>query len=77
MVALAFLTVAAATEHASRPPPPGQIPLTRNEIARLAATLTIQPARDTRNQLRWSLWRRQHQRTAQTCHYQRQAADDP
>jgi SRSO17 transposase len=76
MLGCAFLTIAAAAEHA-QPPPAGLIPLTRNEIARLAATLTIQAARDTRNQLRWSLWRRQHQRTAQTCHYQRQAADDP
>ena len=53
MLALAFLTVAAAAEHA-QPPPAGLIPLTRNEIARLAATLTIQPARDTRYRLRWS-----------------------
>jgi SRSO17 transposase len=76
MLACAFLTIAAAAEHA-QPPPAGLIPLTRNEVARLAATLTIQPARDTRRHLRWSLWRRRHQRTAQTCHYQRQAADDP
>ena len=46
------------TEHA-QPPPAGLIPLTRNEIARLAATLIIQPARDTRHRLRWSPWRRQ------------------
>ena len=32
MLALAFLTVAALTEHA-QPPPDGLIPLTRNEIA--------------------------------------------
>jgi SRSO17 transposase len=44
MLALTFLTVAAATEHASRPPPPGQIPLTRNEIARLFTLITQPPA---------------------------------
>jgi hypothetical protein len=53
-----FLTIAAAAEHARQPPPPGQIPLTRNEIARLFATLIIQPARDTRHLLHWSEWRR-------------------
>jgi SRSO17 transposase len=72
MVALAFLTVTAATEHASRPPPPGQIPLTRNEIARLLATPHLpQPAIEHR--LRWSAWRRRHQHRARTSHYQRQA----
>ena len=43
MLALAFLTVAAAAEHA-HPPPPGLIPLTRNEIAHLTAAL-LPPAR--------------------------------
>jgi hypothetical protein len=76
MLALAFLTVAALAEHA-QPPPPGLIPLTRNEIARLAAVLIIQPVRDARHRLRWSAWRRHHQHTAQVCHYRRQAADDP
>jgi SRSO17 transposase len=75
MLALAFLTVAALTEHA-QPPPPGMIPLTRNEIARLTAVI-IQPAAGTRYRLRWSDWRRRHQHTAQTCHYKRQAARDP
>ena len=76
MLALAFLTVAALTEHA-QPPPAGLIPLTRNEIARLTAALTTQPARDARYRLSWSAWRRHHQHTARNCHYQRQAADDP
>ena len=35
ILALAFLTVTAATEHARSPAPAGQIPLTRNEIAAL------------------------------------------
>jgi SRSO17 transposase len=72
MVALAFLTVTAATEHASRPPPPGQIPLTRNEIARLFTMIT-QPARGPQHLLHWSEWRRHHQHRAKTSHYQRQA----
>jgi hypothetical protein len=73
MIALAFLTVTAATEHASRPPPPGQIPLTRNEIARLFTSLTGQPARGPQHLLHWSEWRRRHQHRAKTSHYQRQA----
>ena len=76
MLALAFLTVTAATEHASPPSPPGQIPLTRNEIARLITSIT-QPARDRRHLLHWSHWRRRHQHRAKTSHYQRQAAQDP
>ena len=76
MLALAFLTIAAAAEHA-QPPPAGLIPLTRNEIARLAAAVIIQPARDAPSRLNWSAWRRRHQYTARACHYQRQAARDP
>ena len=44
MLATAFLTIAAATEHARRPAPADQIPLTRNEIAGLFSALIIQPA---------------------------------
>jgi hypothetical protein len=73
MLALAFLTITAATEHTTRPPPPGLIPLTRNEIARLFTTLTGQPAREPRHLLHWSAWRRRHQHRAKTSHYQRQA----
>jgi SRSO17 transposase len=72
MLALAFLTITAATEHAT-PPPHDQIPLTRNEIAALFSTLVIDPVTDTRHRLRWSAWRRRHQHRARTCHYQRQA----
>jgi SRSO17 transposase len=74
MLALAFLTITAATEH-TRPPPPGQIPLTRNEIARLFTALTGQPARSPRHLLHWSEWRRRHQHRAKTSHYQRQARE--
>jgi hypothetical protein len=73
MLAAAFLTIAAAAEHASHPPPDGQVPLTRNEITRLLAALIIQPARDTGHRLHWSAWRRSHQYRARTSHYQRQA----
>jgi len=73
MLATAFLTVAAVIEHTRRPAPADQVPLTRNEIAGLFATLLTEPARDTRHRLRWSAWRRRHQRRAKTCHYQRQA----
>ena len=76
MLACAFLTVAAAAEHA-QPPPAGLIPLTRNEIARLAAALITPPPRDACYRLCWSAWRRRHQHTARNCHYQCQAADDP
>jgi hypothetical protein len=76
LLALAFLTVAVLAEH-DRPPPAGLIPLIRNEIVRLAAALIIRPAGGTRYRLSWSAWRRRHQRTAQACHYRRQAARDP
>jgi ferric-dicitrate binding protein FerR (iron transport regulator) len=51
----------AAAEH-TRPPPEDQIPLTRNEIAALFSTLITGPAKDARHRLRWSAWRRRHQR---------------
>ncbi len=73
MLATAFLTIAAATEHARRPAPADQIPLSRNEIAGLFSALIIQPASARGHRLRWSTWRRRHQHRAKTCHYQRQA----
>jgi SRSO17 transposase len=75
MLALAFLTTAALTEH-NQPPPAGLIPLTRNEIAHLTA-LTLQPSHGTGHRLHWSTWRRRRQHTARTSHYRRQAARDP
>jgi SRSO17 transposase len=72
MLALAFLSITAATEHAT-PPPDDLIPLTRNEIAALFSALIIEPVTDTRHRLKWSTWRRRRQRRAKTCHYQRQA----
>ena len=76
MLACAFLTIAAAAEHA-QPPPAGLIPLTRNEIARLTASLITPPGSSPRHRLRWSTWRRHHQHIARTCHYQRQVTHDP
>jgi len=61
MLALALVTVAAAAEHTRDPQPAGQVPLTRNEIARLL-TLAVPPASGTGYRLRWSAWRRRHQR---------------
>jgi SRSO17 transposase len=77
MLALAFLTIAAAAEHAPHPAAAGLIPLTRNEIAFLFASLIISPRHGDWHRLRWSAWRRRHQYRARTCHYQRQAARDP
>jgi hypothetical protein len=77
MLACVLLSVAAAAEHARDPQPAGQIPLTRNEIARLLATLTLPPHGDAGHRMRWSAWRRRHQHTARTCRYRRQAAHDP
>jgi hypothetical protein len=75
MLALAFLTMAALAEQA-RPPAAGLIPLSRNEIAHLAALIT-QPVPDTRRLLAWSAWHRRHQHTARVCHYHRRAASGP
>jgi hypothetical protein len=75
MLALAFLTIAAAAEHARSPTPSGQITLTRNEIAHLLAGQAIQPATGIWHRLRWSAWRRRHQHRAKTSHYQRQARE--
>ena len=72
MLAAAFLTIAAAAEHARAPAPAGQAPLTRNEIAHLLASLTS-PVHDARHRMRWSRWRRRHQHRARACQYQRQS----
>jgi len=73
MLALAFLTITAAAEHARQPAPPEQIPLTRPEIARLFTALITRPDRSSPRLLHWSVWRRRHQHRAKTSHYQRQA----
>jgi SRSO17 transposase len=77
MLAHAFLVVAAVTEHARHPPPPGLIGLTCNEVQHLYAALVARPVGDRDHRLRWSVWRRRHQARARTCHYRRQAAWQP
>ena len=76
MLALAFLSVTAAAEHA-QPPPPALIPITRNEIAWLLEPLIAGHVHDLQHRIRWSSWRRRHQYRSRACHYQRQAAHDP
>jgi hypothetical protein len=73
MLAYAFLVVAAVTEHARHPAPPGAIELTCNEIQHLFAALVAVPVADRGHRLRWSWWRRRHQARARACHYRRQA----
>jgi SRSO17 transposase len=75
MLAAAFLTIAAITEHARHPAPDGQVTLTRNEIAWLLSALINRPAPGRPRRLAWSAWRRRHQYRAKTCHYQRQARE--
>jgi SRSO17 transposase len=75
MLAAAFLTIAAITEHARHPAPDGQVTLTRNEIAWLLSALINRPAPGRPHRLAWSAWRRRHQYRAKTCHYQRQARE--
>jgi hypothetical protein len=75
MLALAFLTIAAAVERQVQPPAAGLIPLTRNEIAVLFGSLVVGPG--GRHRLRWSAWRRRHQHRARACHYERQSEHDP
>jgi hypothetical protein len=77
MLAVAFLTVVAAAEHRRDPEPDGLIPLTRNEIASLFASLVAKPPGGTPYREHWSVWRRRHQYRAWKCHYQRQAAHSP
>jgi SRSO17 transposase len=77
MLAHGFLAIAAATERAQHPVGSELIALTCNEIQRLFAVLVIRPAHDAWHRWRWSLWRRRHQARARTCHYQRQAIQQP
>jgi SRSO17 transposase len=73
MLGYAFLAVVALTERLRRPPPPGVIALTCNEIQHLFAALVLRPAGDALHRLRWSWWRRRHQARARASHYRRQA----
>ena len=77
LLAAAFLAIAAADERQRNAGPDGLIPLTRNEIAALFASLIIQTPERSKHRLHWSTWRRRHQYRARQCHYQRQAAHSP
>ena len=77
MLAHAVLVVAAVTERLCRPPTSGLVPLTCNEVQHLLAALVARPVGELGYRLRWSVWRRRHQARARTCHYQRQAAQQP
>jgi SRSO17 transposase len=73
MLAHAFLTVTTASQ-----PPPSEnsrlIPLTRNEIAHLLATLIMTPVHPPTHRWAWSTWRRRRQYQAKQSHYQRREA---
>jgi hypothetical protein len=73
LLAHAFLVVAALTQRTRRPPPPGLIPLTCNEVQHLFAALLARPTVDPAHWLRWSWWRRRQQARARACHYRQQA----
>jgi SRSO17 transposase len=77
ILANAFLVVAALAEHTRHPPLPELIPVTCNEVGHLFATLVARPMAAPAHRMRWSAWRRRHQARARTCHYQRQAAQQP
>jgi SRSO17 transposase len=72
MLALAFLTITAVLAQTD-PTPPDLIPLTRNEIRHLYTSTARTPAHQLTRILRRSTWRRRHQQTAKTCHYQRRS----
>jgi DDE superfamily endonuclease len=73
MLAHAFLLVAAVTDQARDPAPPGLVKLTCNQVQHLFAALVARPVGDAGHRLRWSLWRRRCQARARTCHYRRRA----
>ena len=73
MLAHAFLVVAAVTDQAHGPAPPGLIGLTCNEVQHLFAAVACRPVGDYRHRLRWSWWRRRHRARARACRYRRQA----
>ena len=70
MLAHAVLAVLAATQD---PPPAGLIRLTRHEIRRLLVDLT-RSLHPPEHILAWSIWRRDHQTSAQASHHRRTAA---
>jgi len=73
MLAMAFLAVTCANEHAATPTPHGLIPFTLNEIRRLFDKLVLARTATDDSIWAWSLWRRRHQATARYHHYQRRS----
>nr|WP_307711404.1 IS701 family transposase [Streptomyces sp. V4I23] len=83
MLALAFLSVVAASaapDRAADPHHPTRsrepITLTVSEIRHLLAAFHP-PAVSAARLLHWSNWRRKHQATARRSHYRRRSADEP
>src|SRR5690606_13033106 len=74
MLAHAFLTAVAVSEHARQPAEPDLIPLTLAEIQHLMARLTSRPPAPIEHYRHWSRWRRHHQAHVRTCDYQRHSA---
>lgn len=68
MLAMAILTALAAL---GPPPPAGLIALTVAETRHLINGLILTHPADQHLILHWSLWRRHHQKRAQTSHYKR------
>ena len=73
MLAMAFLAVTCAGEHARTPTPQSLIPFTLNEIRRLFDKLVLTRAATRESIWAWSLWRRKHQATARAHHYHRRS----
>ncbi|MFI9847799.1 hypothetical protein ACIHFD_63055 [Nonomuraea sp. NPDC051941] len=65
-----------AAEQPDLPEDADLIPLTRNEIARLAAIAPLARLYPPGHHHRWSIWRRRHQHRAKQCHYQRRWVSD-
>jgi SRSO17 transposase len=74
IAAHAFLAAATAVSTAS---PDGLIDITVNELRRLFHALILEPARRVADVIAWSIFRRQHQDSAKTSHYARQALTEP
>jgi SRSO17 transposase len=73
MLAMAFLAVTRANEHANTTTQHGLIPFTLNEIRRLFDKLVLARTATEDTIWAWSLWRRKHQATARYHHYQRRS----
>ncbi|NMO03406.1 IS701 family transposase [Gordonia sp. TBRC 11910] len=73
MLAHAFLAVATAEQRTHDTADRSLIRLSVNEFRRLFIALLLPPTQSTRQLLRWSHWRRRHQKRAQQCHQKHRA----